>query len=113
MSEVIRAYPSVPLKNSSKSSRSSSKFQVQVPSRLGAVPGSKLKVPSAKFQASSPSLLPFGLGMIWIVNSSAVFLLGAGMAAVSLILSTLIPSNPEPGREVIWKRGPVAAAPAE
>ena len=58
-------------------------------------------------------VLPFFLGIIWLVSPSVVFLLGAGMAAVSLVLSLLIPNNPEPGREVIWKRKDPVAVPAE
>ena len=58
-------------------------------------------------------VLPFGLGLIWLVSPSVVFLLGTAMAAVSLILSMLIPSNPEPGREVVWKQKAPVAAPAE
>lgn len=58
-------------------------------------------------------VLPFGLGLVWIVNSSAVFVLGAGMAAISLGLSLLIPNNPEPGCEVIWKHKAPSPAPAE
>ena len=58
-------------------------------------------------------VLPFILGVVWIANPSAVFLLGAVMAAISLVLSTFIPNNPAPGREVAWRRKAVVAAPAE
>jgi hypothetical protein len=38
--------------------------------------------------------LPAVLGLLWVVNHSAVFLVGAGIAALSLILSQLIPDQP-------------------
>ena len=57
--------------------------------------------------------LPVALGYVWINSHSAVFLIGAGMALTSLILSLMVPRNPEPGREVIWKDKLPAAQPAE
>jgi hypothetical protein len=56
--------------------------------------------------------IPVAFGLIWLVSPAAVFLLGAGMACVSLGLARLIPMNPEAGREVIWSRAPVPVAPA-
>ncbi|MCX2722028.1 MFS transporter [Roseibium salinum] len=57
--------------------------------------------------------IPVLFGLIWLVSPAAVFLAGAGMAAVSLLLATLIPSNPEEGKEVdFWFRKP-AVQPAE
>lgn len=53
--------------------------------------------------------IPFLFGFIWMYSSALVFLLGAAMALISLLLSLLIPEDPEPGREVIWKREPVPA----
>jgi len=44
-------------------------------------------------------VLPALLGLVWIVNHSAVFLVGAGIAAVSLGLSQLIPDRPAPALE--------------
>lgn len=44
--------------------------------------------------------IPVVFGYIWIESTAFVFLAGAGMAAVSLLLSLLIPRNPEPGNEV-------------
>ncbi len=41
-------------------------------------------------------VLPALLGIVWIYNSSAVFLIGAGIAGISLILSQIIPENPRP-----------------
>ncbi|MCK5445813.1 MAG: MFS transporter [Rhodospirillaceae bacterium] len=45
-------------------------------------------------------VIPVLFGRIWIESTAFVFLAGAGMAAVSLLLSLLIPRNPEPGNEV-------------
>ncbi len=44
-------------------------------------------------------VLPALLGLIWVVNHSAVFLIGAGIAACSLLLSQLIPDRPAAGQE--------------
>jgi hypothetical protein len=43
--------------------------------------------------------IPALFGFIWIEDNSLVFFIGAGMAAVSLILSFNIPNHPEPGNE--------------
>ena len=44
-------------------------------------------------------VLPALLGIVWVTNSSAVFLIGAGIAALSLTLSQLIPDSPQPQLE--------------
>ncbi|HCE2188905.1 TPA: MFS transporter [Vibrio parahaemolyticus] len=44
-------------------------------------------------------VIPFTFGMIWLVSPSSVFYIGAGMAAVSLLLSLNIPAKPEEGNE--------------
>ena len=44
-------------------------------------------------------VLPALLGIVWVFNSSAVFLIGAGIAALSLGLSQLIPDSPQPDFE--------------
>ena len=44
-------------------------------------------------------VLPAILGFVWIWSHSAVFLIGAFLALLSLLLSRLIPSNPTPGNE--------------
>ncbi|MGA1072935.1 MAG: MFS transporter [Pseudohongiellaceae bacterium] len=44
-------------------------------------------------------VLPALLGIVWVTNSSAVFLIGAGIAALSLTLSQLIPDSPQPALE--------------
>ncbi len=54
--------------------------------------------------------LPVLLGYVWLQNPSAVFLLGAAMAGVSLVIARLVPRHPEPGREIIWSRKSVAEA---
>ena len=46
--------------------------------------------------------LPAVLGYLWLSSPVAVFLLAAGMAAVSLGLSCLVPRHPEPGRETVF-----------
>lgn len=50
--------------------------------------------------------IPAVFGLIWLASPAAVFLLGAAMAAVSLMLARLIPRDPEAGREVVWSRTP-------
>ena len=40
-------------------------------------------------------LLPAALGLIWVINHSVVFFVGAGIAAFSLGLAQLIPDNPK------------------
>lgn len=48
--------------------------------------------------------LPAALGYLWLTSPSAVFLLAAIMAGVSLLLALLIPRHPEPGNETIFAR---------
>ncbi|MFG6567537.1 MFS transporter [Sulfitobacter sp. 1A13679] len=48
--------------------------------------------------------LPVLLGLLWLASPAAVFFLAAGMAAVSLMLSLLIPRHPAPGHETIFQR---------
>ncbi|MBQ14605.1 MAG: MFS transporter [Gammaproteobacteria bacterium] len=43
--------------------------------------------------------LPAVLGLLWVVNHSAVFLVGSGIAALSLLLTQLIPDQPRPSFE--------------
>ena len=45
--------------------------------------------------------LPVLLGYVWLKNPSAVFLIGAGMAFISLLLARLVPNHPERGFEHI------------
>ena len=44
-------------------------------------------------------VLPALLGFVWIINHSAVFLVGAAIALASLLLSQLIPDHPRTGVE--------------
>ncbi|WP_417795072.1 MFS transporter [Terasakiella pusilla] len=57
-------------------------------------------------------VLPAAYGVLWIISPSAVFLTGAGLAFISLVLSQFIPMDPQEGNEVCWKSSravPVAA----
>lgn len=49
-------------------------------------------------------VLPAALGFIWIVNHSAVFVIGAGIALSSLVLVQLIPDAPRIGDETRWMK---------
>ncbi|MEH6627501.1 MAG: MFS transporter [Motiliproteus sp.] len=44
-------------------------------------------------------VLPIFFGLLWLISPAAVFLSGAAIAAVSLLLARYIPTNPEPGNE--------------
>ncbi len=51
--------------------------------------------------------MPWMLGIIWVADTDGrmtVFLVGAGMAAVSLALSCMIPARPMPGRETMFRQ---------
>ncbi|MFQ1699163.1 MFS transporter [Loktanella agnita] len=54
--------------------------------------------------------LPVLLGLLWLQSPGMVFLLAAGMAVVSLLLSLLIPRHPAPGHETVFERRLLAAA---
>ena len=47
-------------------------------------------------------ILPFALGLIWIVSPAIVFIVGAIIACMSLALSQMVPSQPEQGMETIY-----------
>jgi len=49
-------------------------------------------------------VVPAALGLVWIVSSAAVFLIGAGFAICSLLLAQNIPFRPCLGNEVNWGR---------
>ena len=58
-------------------------------------------------------VLPVLLGGLWLVSPSAVFLVGAGFALVSLALAMLVPRDPRPGNEVslgLFRAGGIAPA---
>ncbi|MHA1565041.1 MAG: MFS transporter [Alphaproteobacteria bacterium] len=54
-------------------------------------------------------VIPAAFGLIWLYSPALVFLAGAAMAGVSLLLSLLVPSVPAPGNETTLSR-PAAAA---
>ncbi|NKB50321.1 MAG: MFS transporter [Alphaproteobacteria bacterium] len=58
-------------------------------------------------------IIPAAFGLIWLVNPAAVFYAGAGMAVVSLLLSQLIPRNPDQGNETVWSNPVPRPAAAE
>lgn len=62
-------------------------------------------------------VIPVTFGLVWLKDPSFVFLLGAGIATTSLMLSFLVPHDPGPGNETIFSGknvGPAAApSPAE
>ncbi len=49
-------------------------------------------------------VMPAALGIVWLASPSAVFLVGAGFAAASLLLSQNIPSQPAIGNEAVFGR---------
>jgi hypothetical protein len=52
-------------------------------------------------------VIPVIFGLIWLVSPAAVFLLGAAMVVVSLVLAQNIPVNPREGNEVLIGKVPV------
>ncbi len=46
-------------------------------------------------------VLPAIFGLLWLISPAAVFLSGAAMASISLLLAFNIPTSPAPGQEVI------------
>lgn len=59
--------------------------------------------------------IPVAFGMLWLISPSAVFLAGAAMAVISLILALNVPHDPEPGNEVVmgYKSDQPVLRPAE
>jgi predicted MFS family arabinose efflux permease len=47
-------------------------------------------------------ILPFALGLVWIVSPGIVFIVGAVIAFMSLVLSQMVPNQPERGMETIY-----------
>lgn len=45
-------------------------------------------------------VIPAALGLVWLYSPTTVFLVGAGLAACSLVLSRCIPAAPSAGNEV-------------
>lgn len=56
--------------------------------------------------------LPVVFGLLWLVSPAAVFLAGAGMAGISLLLACNVPENPQPGREMLVGTRFAGSAPA-
>ncbi|MGB0846593.1 MAG: MFS transporter [Thiolinea sp.] len=57
-------------------------------------------------------VLPVFYGVLWLISPALVFISGAVLAAGSLLLSRLIPTDPAEGNEVCWptrKADPVSA----
>lgn len=50
-------------------------------------------------------LLPFLLGMLWIVSPAMVFIVGAIIAVASLVLAQMIPGAPDRGMETVFSHG--------
>jgi len=50
-------------------------------------------------------ILPFALGLIWIVSPPLVFIIGATIAFASLMLSQMVPGAPERGLETVFSHG--------
>jgi MFS family permease len=57
--------------------------------------------------------IPVLFGIVWLYSPTAVFLVGAAMAGVSLVLASLIPTTPAPGNEVAFGRSKAVAELAE
>ena len=55
-------------------------------------------------------VLPAALGLVWVVSHGLVFLIGAGIAACSLLLSRNVPEHPAPGNEVVVGRVPALSS---
>ena len=55
--------------------------------------------------------LPAAFGLLWLISPAAVFLSGAAMAAISLLLAFNVPRHPEQGQEVVFgHRGAIGQA---
>lgn len=55
-------------------------------------------------------VIPAVFGLIWLVSPASVFLIGAAMAMISLVLARLIPMHPVAGNEVVWPQGKTTQA---
>lgn len=49
-------------------------------------------------------ILPVALGAVWLVSPAAVFVFGAVLAGISLLLALNVPTDPRPGEEVLRGR---------
>ncbi len=49
-------------------------------------------------------VIPAALGLVWLYSPTSVFLVGTALAVSSLVLSQLIPLEPEAGNEIaVWR----------
>lgn len=55
-------------------------------------------------------VIPVLFGLVWLVSPMAVFLMGSGMALISLVLARNIPPLPSAGNEVLVGKVPYLAA---
>ncbi len=55
-------------------------------------------------------IIPVVFGYVWLISPAIVFLAGAIMAGVSLLLARLVPTAPVPGNEArrLWTRSPLS-----
>jgi hypothetical protein len=51
-------------------------------------------------------VIPVLLGILWLESPGSVFSVGVGLAVSSLILASLVPTNPMPGREWLGQPAP-------
>ncbi|MBS25042.1 MAG: MFS transporter [Gammaproteobacteria bacterium] len=58
-------------------------------------------------------ILPAALGFVWVINHGAVFLVGAGIAFGSLVLTQFIPDKPQQGQETRWMQWPSPTQPSQ
>ena len=60
-------------------------------------------------------ILPVIFGFLWLISPAAVFIAGAAMAGVSLVLARMVPPHPEEGNETmpLFRRPRAATQPAE
>ncbi len=58
-------------------------------------------------------VIPVAFGLLWLSSPALVFLSGAAMAAISLILALGIPHRPEPGNETVFGKAAAHSVPAE
>lgn len=54
-------------------------------------------------------IIPITFGAIWMISPSTVFAIGAGLAALSLLVAFAVPHDAQPGREHIFVKIPEAA----
>ena len=53
-------------------------------------------------------VIPVLFGLLWLRSPALVFLAGAGIAVLSLLLALLVPRHPRPGRETLLAPAPTA-----